>query len=501
MLLLGGAVVLSALVAGAVWFALAFDPNAWRDDVESLFADVTGRTLVIRGDLGLTFIPWLGAEARDVRVEDGDGGQPFATAERAGVSVRLWPLLVHGRIDAGGVHVEGLVLELRRRASGSSNWSDLVERLRQPHSSSTRPGTSIAGVDVRDARVHYVDEGTGREIDVRDAWARLGRYTPGKPIDVEAGFAFERNGLAAGIRFRGRGRETRGAFTVEAPRVEIKTAPGGHLQADGSLAAAAWTLDGAGALTVDHPVLELTLAGDAVHGRPVMLRAEAPALTASLAAQSASIAEMKAEMDGVVVRGSMTGTSVFADPELAGRIELQTFSPKAVMEKLGMTALSTADAAALTRAQATARYVVRGGGLELDELALTLDDTRITGTVAVRDFASAAGSLKTGSNPAPKAKGNDASTAPDADGADPALRFDLGADRLELDRYLPPVVKGGRAAGGAADPLVRLRAALAGLDAEGTLRVGTLEIGDLRSTDAVLGFHAALGAADAAAEQ
>jgi AsmA protein len=237
-------------------------------------------------------------------------------------------------------------------------------------------------------------------------------------------------------------------------------------------------------------VLELTLAGAAVPGEPAKLRVEAPALTASLAAQSASIEEMQLEMDGVAIRGSMTGTSLFEAPQFAGRIELPTFSPKAVMEKRGMPAVSTADAAALTRAQATARYLVRDGGLELDDLVLTLDDTQLTGTLAVRDFASAFGSQETKSSPAAKAS---------ADA--PSLRFDLAADRLDLDRYLPPVVKGARSRGSAADPLARLQAALAGRDAEGTLRVGTLEIGDLRSTDAVLGFHAADGAPAAAAEQ
>jgi hypothetical protein len=274
---------------------------------------------------------------------------------------------------------------------------------------------------------------------------------------------------------------------VDAPRLEIKSASGGHLQADGSIVASEWTLTGADAVTIAAPVLELALGGDAVPGGRATLRVEAPDLTASLAAQSFSIEKMKAEIDGVTLRGSMTGTSIFAGPELAGSLVLDAFSPRSVLGQLGLPA-STADPAALTHAQASARYVVRGGGLELDDLALALDDTQLTGTVTVRDFASAVGPRKATVSPAPEAADNDVNAAPKtSDGA--ALRFDLAADRLDLDRYLPPA-PGGAGRGAVSDPLARLQALVAGRDAEGTLRVGMLELGDLRATDAVLGFHA-----------
>ena len=515
MLLLGSAALLAAVLVGVVWFALAFDPNAWRDDVESLAAEATGRRLVIDGELALTFFPWLGAEARSVRLEGAsDDRRDFATADRAGFAVRLWPLLAHRRVEVGGVHVEGLVLALRRRADGTSNWADLIARLR---SAATAPGgaaASVAGFVLRDARVHYVNEATGREHVLSDVLLRSGPYAPDAPLDLEAGFAFEQGGLAVTVEARGTVRIEGETFGVETPRLEIKSAPGAHLQVDGSIVATALTAQGADALTVTAPVLELALAGPALAGGSTTLRAAAPALAATLAKQRLSVEEMSGELYGLQLRGSVTGTSILDAPEFTGRVELASFSPKELMLRLGRTAPVTADPQALTEAHASGRYFARGRGVELDELVLALDGTSITGDVTVRDVGAVAGASKRttaspareaggevepgtedneqrNSNPEAGAQDNDGNPAPEASHSEATLRFALAADRLDLGRYLPPAGSGTAVGRGAfADPFARLQAALGARDAEGTLRVGTLEVGGLRSTDVVLVFHA-----------
>ena len=56
-----GGLVLLALAAVAI-FALTFDPNRYKDDVERLVKERTGRTLQLNGPLEMAFWPSLGTQ-------------------------------------------------------------------------------------------------------------------------------------------------------------------------------------------------------------------------------------------------------------------------------------------------------------------------------------------------------------------------------------------------------------------------------------------------------
>ena len=56
-LVLAFVVVMAALAA---YLAFLFDPNDYRERLTELVKTQTGRTLAIKGDIGLSFFPWLG---------------------------------------------------------------------------------------------------------------------------------------------------------------------------------------------------------------------------------------------------------------------------------------------------------------------------------------------------------------------------------------------------------------------------------------------------------
>lgn len=101
------------------------------------------------------------------------------------------------------------------------------------------------------------------------------------------------------------------------------------------------------------------------------------------------------------------------------------------------------------------RITAGADALKLDNLRLTLDDSRLDGLIEVRHF------------------------------AHPAIRFDLALDQLDLDRYLPKAPA--KAAPGAADtggggelPVALVR----DLDVDGKFRAGQLKAFNLRLADA-----------------
>jgi AsmA protein len=98
---------------------------------------------------------------------------------------------------------------------------------------------------------------------------------------------------------------------------------------------------------------------------------------------------------------------------------------------------------------------------------------------------------------------------------DPAIQFDVAADRLDVDRYLPPqpvakradasasAGKGGTAAGPANAPTAAVDkpidlSGLKGLNASGTVRVGALAVRRIQAQNVNLGLRAAGGRLDIA---
>ena len=58
--LVGLGLVIVLVVGAALVFALTFNPNRYKDEIERLAKEQTGRTLAIKGDIKMAFWPSLG---------------------------------------------------------------------------------------------------------------------------------------------------------------------------------------------------------------------------------------------------------------------------------------------------------------------------------------------------------------------------------------------------------------------------------------------------------
>ena len=96
---------LVALIGVALLLVVLFvDPNDYRDDIERLVEQKTGRELTLSGDLKLSVFPWIALEAGPASLGDapGFGDEPFVSIQEARVGVRLLPLL-RGKIEVGAM--------------------------------------------------------------------------------------------------------------------------------------------------------------------------------------------------------------------------------------------------------------------------------------------------------------------------------------------------------------------------------------------------------------
>ncbi|TAK84581.1 MAG: AsmA family protein [Betaproteobacteria bacterium] len=174
-------IVLAA--AGVAVFALTFDPNKYKGELERLVKERTGRTLQLKGPLEMAFWPSLGAKVAGVTLSERQPERQFLSLDSAHASVALMPLL-RGELIVDRVRVSGLKAQIVKGKDGKFNFEDLTEPQAgkppaKPEEKKAAGGApvkfDIAGVNVEHAAVVYQDLASGQEISISDLKLDTGR--------------------------------------------------------------------------------------------------------------------------------------------------------------------------------------------------------------------------------------------------------------------------------------------------------------------------------------
>ncbi len=500
--LLGLVVVL--LVLAAVVLPLVVDPNDYRDEIAARVEAATGRPMEIEGELKLSVIPWLGVDIGRVRLGNpaGFGDGAFLEIESASVGVRLIPLLSR-RLEVSTLRLEGLQLDLVKNKAGRGNWEGFGEAAEEaPAPTGESPGeegvsfrlTGVAGLEISDARIRYEDRADGTVTEARVTRFATGALAPGRPftvggeVEVTAGKPAARVDLdfeasvrpedrvlvveATRLRARGSAGEParpfetdvgaavvrfdldRQAGTVEGLRLTAASdAPDGKTRASLAAPSARFGLAGP---TIALDEIDAALDLEPAEGPGHAVTLAAPSVSVDLERQVLSVPEFAASADGVGVSGSVEGARIVDAPRLKGAIRVSEFSPRALMERLGMAPPVTADGAVLSAAHLSARYDYAADRVAVEAVELGLDDTRFTGKATIGLGGKAA-------------------------------RVDaaVGVDRIDLDRYLPPGSggEGGKGGGSGEDSQDLAFDWLRDLSMDAALDVGWLRVSGLTLTD------------------
>lgn len=241
-IILGGVVLL--LVATVFVLTSVVDPNRYRGKVEGIVADLTGKPFVIEGDLAITWYPWLGIRTGPAHLDV----PAIVEWQSINVAAKLWPLL-HGEVVADRIRLQSPHIHLRRDAQGHGNWEGLggttrtaaptngagpttdasaagasgatgstrvgsvtgasstpptaqrstaapgarglqASRTSAPASGSTKPSrpVQIAGVEIRDGTIDYIDEATGQQTALSNVDLDVGEWRADQPLPVRARF-------------------------------------------------------------------------------------------------------------------------------------------------------------------------------------------------------------------------------------------------------------------------------------------------------------------------
>ncbi len=396
-----GLVILGLLlIVVAAGFALThlFDPNDYKDEIRQLARDNAGLELTINGDIGWSLFPWLGLELHETTLASTQTpDQPLADLRMLGLSVRVLPLLQR-EVQMSDITVNGLNLTLSRDQQGRGNWEGIGQPPAQPAAPQPAPAVAtpaepaepaagksgkplkldIDSLTVSDARVTYQDARSGQQYSAESIELSTGAIREGSAIPLKLNAFFGSN----------------------KPVMRARTELQGALRFDNQLKR--------------YQLEDLRLSGEAsgepLQGKTLNFSAQGQLLV-DRAAQVAEWNGLKFTANELRGLGELKVRDLDGQPKLGGALTVAQFNLRQFLEGIGQPLPVTADSGALSKIELMSRLTGSQNSLILEEATLKLDDSTFTGTLGLSDFARQ------------------------------ALRVELKGDRLDLDRYLPPVAK------------------------------------------------------------
>ncbi len=396
-----GLVILGLLlILVAAGFALThlFDPNDYKDEIRQLARDKAGLELTINGDIGWSLFPWLGLELHETTLASTQTPDlPLADLRMLGLSVRVLPLLQR-EVQMSDITVNGLNLTLSRDQQGRGNWEGIGQPPAQPAGTQPAPTAAtpaepaepaagksgkplkldIDSLTVSDARVTYQDARSGQQYSAESIELSTGAIREGSAIPLKLNAFFGSN----------------------KPVMRARTELQGALRFDNQLKR--------------YQLEDLRLSGEAsgepLQGKTLNFSAQGQLLV-DRAAQVAEWNGLKFTANELRGLGELKVRDLEDQPKLGGALTVAQFNLRQFLEGIGQPLPVTADSGALSKIELMSRLTGSQNSLLLEEATLKLDDSTFTGTLGISDFARQ------------------------------ALRAELKGDRLDLDRYLPPVAK------------------------------------------------------------
>jgi len=238
--------VLLLLVITALVMTSLIDPNRYRGKVAAIVGDLAGRPLVIDGNLEITWFPWLGVRMGSAHLGNRPGAAelPIVEWQSIAVAAKVMPLL-KGQVVIDRIRLQSPHIRLHRDAQGRGNWEDLGPRTpaggslapaggslapaggslagRSVAGRSVAPSPSaqqrnppqIAGIEVRDGIVDYVDESSGQQVTLSSVELDMGEWRVGQALPVHTRF------LAHGAALPAKGVWVQ----VESPELAVRVEP------------------------------------------------------------------------------------------------------------------------------------------------------------------------------------------------------------------------------------------------------------------------------------
>jgi AsmA protein len=404
------ALVALIVVAVAV-IAFTFDPNAYRGHVAEWVEARTGREFRIDEDLQLSYFPWLAVETGGVVLGNapGFGDDPFLSADRLEIRVKLMPLL-RRQLEVGTVILEGMTLNLAVTADGDNNWADLLSRAEDDAAEAVDvladdatfriENLDVEGFRVRGGRLTWRENTTQTRYLLTNLNVESGPIAIGAPIALQLSFEAEDLASEHSVRLSGRGTaEIINANAVGASDVQLDFVFADQVhpsRAEGRLTLATFTRHDDGSLQLGGTTLtgQARAVTDAAVDLDVAVRFSSAALGAD--GESISVQDLNTDIAGIRAAWQLEVQGPISAPDVRGRVTVSE-SPLASVFNLMDTPLPTGTSAASLGNFTTSAdfdYQHTAQRLALDDLVLTALGAQMRGNLRIDEFSRVRGSVQ-----------------------------------------------------------------------------------------------------------
>lgn len=529
-----GIAALLLIVAIAVAVVVAkFDANLVKTEVAKVVLEKKQRILKIDGDLELAFWPYLGVKIGKVSLSEHKSDRPFATLESARVSVAVMPLLSK-QIVVDTMELVGANVTLIRHKDGKLNIDDLLAKDKDD---SPMVKFDITGIKVTGSQLAFRDDQAGTSYAVAGLALSTGHIanTAEGPLELTAKVTASKPKTAAEVNIKGRYRYDleKKDYAFSKLAASVKGEVPGAKGLDLKLTAASLALQPANnAVAADD--LALTARGEVAGVQGLDLALAAAKLSLQPATQSVAIDKLTLTAKGK--QGADNFDVKLEAPKLALTPEKASGESISLAATLSGAGKNIVAKLGLSGVEGSAK-VVKIGKLDLDldaKVGETTAKGKLSSPVSVQmdattvDVPKLSGDLDVASPQMPMKQvklpingsvhanwgkqnadvalntqfdeSKIAAKVKLAKFAPPDIGFDLDIDRLNIDKYFPPAPKGAAGDKGApAGPDAKIDlSALKTLNLRGAVKIGALQVHNVKASNVRLNINAAGGKLDVA---
>lgn len=406
-------IVLSSLLGLFILLALLlsfmFDPNNYRDTITHQVEQKTGRILTL-GNIELSFFPWFGVHISDIELSNATGFSPPQTAslKTLKLHVKVLPLL-KGKIQVGEITLDHLTVSLARNKMGMTNWDDLLHNLQQdvppkPIDTMAReshpvekksndiqeetstantnlalPLFTIENISVNNAEFDWIDAKKNLKYEIKKLNLNLGALQTQKFAPLDASFKFTSNQPKAN-----------GSIQLTST---IDVNPISQI------------------IRLRDMTLRETIQSKLIPGGVLDIKTQAKAINLLIKKEILEITELESRTYNTQINTTTRITSLFTNPTYEASVKLTEFSPRKLAQLLKIQLPASNDPKVFDSFMLNTQIKGDTHTLKLKPVKLKFDSTSVVGDIQIQF------------------------------NRKPLITFNLAADQLDVDRYLPPTKK------------------------------------------------------------
>lgn len=487
--------IVGLFVVAVIAIIALVDPNDFKDDITKVVEEQTGRQFEM-SSIELSLFPNIGLNLKGAQLSNAQGFSqaPFAAIQEVKIGAALMPLFSQ-ELVVDNLTLKGLQLSLEKNAEGKTNWQDFAkgsetQEAQKPMDEKQDSGSPMqalqslqfGGLNIENANIQWKDDATKQVVSIEGLNANTGAVSLNTFFPINLSTKTE----------------------LQSPKLQsdLKVSMQLKLQEDGNIAIKDFALNNqivSNELPFKRLNSELVLAeifadlnSQTFSGEGLQLTtkmdAEQFGLSASetaimvktgflvdLAKQTANLADLELMALGTQTSGSVSVTSMIDSPIVNASLKTSEFNLKSLLAKLNVQLPEMASQTAISKVtqQMQMTFDVNNQALKISKLNVSLDNSTLSGNSSVSNF------------------------------ANPAIKFNLALDKINVNDYLPPKSEVAPApetdAKKSEDVTIELpKELMRSLDIAGKLTIGDLTFDKLNAKNILVELKAKNGKIDVA---